>query len=178
MAKPIVYPPEFEASYQEIFHTLDGVSIPKSEREKAKELALFDWNLAQRQAAAEIPEDPIADQNDTPGEALEKIVSASLKSMTPSDAIKHRSQLLKFAGDTVLIDRKAKIEKQSLASGLSIIAELFRQVAIGELKPGPGWIDATALPTLSVKEQAEAGVNAEEDLETFPAPITTQRAAI
>ena len=123
-------------------------------------------------------EDPIADPADSHAEALEKIVNCSLKSMTPSDAIKHRSQLLKLAGDTVLLDRKAKIEKASQASGLGIITELFRQVAEGKVKQGPGWIDAVSLPTLSAMEQAREAVEVGESLETPPEPLSAQRRAI
>jgi len=155
-----VYPKEFEDTYAEVLHKPTGGAYSKPEREAAKLQAFHDW-----QDHREIPEDPIADPDDSPGEALEKIVQHSLKSMTPTDAVKHRSQLLKFAGDTVLMDRKAKIEKQAQASGLSIITELFRQVASGEVKQGPGWVDAVVLPTLSAKEQAEAAISAGEDLD-------------
>jgi hypothetical protein len=178
LPRPADYPPDFEASYQEAFHTAEGIAIPKAQREKNKQLALFDWRMAKKQVEDEIPEDPIADPTDSPGEALEKIVSHSLRTMTPTDAVKHRSQLLKFAGDTVLLDRKARIEKQSLASGLSIITELFRQVANGEIKQGPGWVDAVMLPTLSATEQAEEAVGVAEALETSPGPLQAQREAI
>ena len=126
----------------------------------------------------QIEEEPIASAADTHAEALEKIVGHSLRSMTPSDAIKHRGQLLKLAGDTVLLDRKAKIEKQSMASGLSIITELFRQVADGTVKQGPGWIDAVTLPTLSAKEQATEAVRVGESLETPSGGLSGQREAI
>ena len=173
MAAPFRYPADFESTYREAFHTADGVAIPKAQREEAKREAFQDWKTT-----GEIPEDPIADQSDTPAEALEKIVQHSLKSMTPSDAVKHRSQLIKFAGDTVLLDRKARIEKQAQASGLSIITELFRQVAAGEIKQGPGWVDAVVLPTLSASEQAEAAVDASDDLDAPPTPIPAQRRAM
>lgn len=167
----IKYPPDFEAQYQPAFYNEDGVAYTKAEREKNKELALFDWNMAKRQPPEdEIPEDPIASPEDTPAEALEKIVAHSLKSMTPSDAVKHRSQLLKFAGDTVLQERKAKIEKQAQATGLSMILELFQQVAEGRVKQGPGWIDATQLPTLSISDQATAAVETSEALDE-PEPM-------
>ena len=173
MAAPFRYPADFESAYREAFHTDDGVAIPKAQREEAKQRTFREW-----QAASEIPEDPIADPSDSPAEALEKIVQHSLKSMTPSDAVKHRSQLLKFAGDTVLLDRKARIEKQAQASGLSIITELFRQVASGEIKPGPGWVDAVVLPTLSATQQAEAAIDASDDLEAPSTPTPAQRRAM
>lgn len=168
MARPTspAYPPEFEASYQEVFVSEDGVAIPKAQREAAKREAFLAWKLNAHTPEPPIEEDPIALPTDTAAEALEKIVGHSLRTMTPSDAVKHRSQLLKFAGDTVLADRKAKIEKQAMASGLSIITELFRQAAAGQVKQGPGWIDATVLPTLSAQEQAEQAVDAAEALET------------
>lgn len=175
MARPSQYPPEFEASYQEVFHTDAGVAIPKAQREAAKSQAYREWLDARN---SEIPEDPIADPSDSPAEALEKIVQHSLKTMTPTDAVKHRFQLLKFAGDTVLLDRKARIEKQSLASGLSIITELFRQVAEGKVKQGPGWVDATVLPTLSAKEQATEAVDTTDALSVAPDPTPARREAV
>ena len=159
MARPPRYPPEFEASYREVMCGEDGVAYTKAQREEAKQLALFDWNMAR---ANENQEDPIAEPGDSPAEALEKIVSHSLKSMTPSDAVKHRSQLLKFAGDTVLLDRKARLDKAAEATGLSRVLALFAQVARGEIPQGPGWVDATVLPTLSAREQANATVEAED----------------
>lgn len=174
MARPIsTYPPEFETSYKEVFTTDSGVAIPKAQRDVAKSQAYREW-LDSR----EIPEDPIADPADSPAEALEKIVQHSLRTMTPTDAVKHRSQLLKLAGDTVLLDRKARIEKQSLASGLSIITELFRKVAAGEVKQGPGWIDATTLPTLSAQEQAIEAIATADALSESPAHIPAQREAV
>lgn len=160
MPRASSYPAEFEASYQEAFHTADGIAIPKAQRDIAKRQAYHEW-LAGR----EIHEDPIADPEDTHAQALEKIVAVSLKTMTPTDAVKHRSQLLKLAGDTVLLDRKARIEKQAQATGLSIITELLRQVASGEVKQGPGWVDAVTLPTLSASQQAEEAVRAGENLD-------------
>jgi hypothetical protein len=176
---PAIYSPQFEASYREVFTTDAGVAIPKAQREEAKRDAYAAWCKGLIPPPPdEIPEAPIADPSDTPAEALEKIVHHSLKSMTPSDAVKHRSQLLKFAGDTVLLDRKARIEKQSLASGLSIITELFRQVASGEVKQGPGWIDATVLPTLSAQEQAAQAVDTADALPVAPTPSPAQREAV
>jgi hypothetical protein len=170
------FSPDFEASYREVFTTRDGYSLTPAQRAKAKKEAYTEW--LEDLKADEIPEDPIADPADSPAEALEKIVSHSLKSMTPSDAIKHRSQLLRFAGDTVLQDRKAKIEKQSQASGLATIMELFRQAASGEGKRGPGWIDAVMLPALSMTEQAEAAVDVIEGLQIAPDPLSAQREAM
>jgi len=176
---PPEFSPDFEASYREVFTSPEGYSLTKPQRAKAKELAYKQFlKDLKEDVEPEIPEDPIADPNDSPAEALEKIVSHSLKSMTPSDAIKHRSQLLRFAGDTVLLERKARIEKQAQASGLSTIMELFRQAALGEAKRGPGWIDAAMLPTLSMTEQAEAGVAAEEALQIAPDPLSAQQEAI
>ena len=85
---------------------------------------------------------------------------------------------MKLAGDAVLLDKKARIEKQSLASGLSIITELFRQAAVGEAKQGPGWIDAVTLPTLSATEQAGEAIRVSDALETPSGGLSGQREAI
>jgi len=164
---------EFLAQYEPDLCDARGVAYKPAQRDERREAAYAEFYAAMNQ-----PEEPIADPGDTPIEALEKIQSHVLLTMTPSDARKHQGQLLKLTGDTVLLDRKARIEKQSLATGLQIITELFQQVAAGQVKAGPGWIEATTLPTLSAREQAEVAEDTAEALDGPPTPLSAQRQAV